>query len=163
MSVFKTTFSRALTVFPSDNAFIPNPALFVRLSFTTDGNPFVLIDDNADFLTQKVYPGDVVFNDNNATYATVVSVDSSTQLTLNADITPAADFDYVIYGMSPQANIGNPGCSIYVGGTGGDVAVITIGGDSVTFIAVPTGTILPVQVRQIPVTGSSPSNLIALW
>ena len=163
MSVFKTTFSRALRVFPSNDAVIPNPALFVSSGNTTDGNPFVLIDDNADFLTQKVYPGDVVYIDGTSTAATVVSVDSNVQLTLNADITPEGDIDYVIYGMSSQAGMGQTGCILHIGGTGGNVSVITIGGDYVTFYAVPTGSILPVQVMQIITIGSPAENLIALW
>jgi hypothetical protein len=163
MSVFKTTFSRALTVFQSNDAVIPNPALYVSGGNNTDTNPFELIDANADFLTQKVYPGDVVYNVSSQSYATVVSVDNSGQLTLNADIFLVIDEGYAIYAMSSQAGMGQTGCYLYIGGAGGDVAVITIGGEEVTFFSVPTGTVLPVQVRKIPTTGTSPSNIVALW
>ena len=161
MSVFKTTFSRALTVFPSDSSVIPNPALFVSMGTTTTfEDSFLLIDDNADFLTQKVYPGDVVYSENSS--ATVVAVQSATELALNASIIIGADQDYTIYGMSPQANIGNPGCYLYIGGTG-NVSVITIGGDQITFNGIPAGTTLPIQVRQLLASGTTATLINGLW
>jgi hypothetical protein len=161
MSVFKTTFSRGLRLFPSDNAIIPNPALFVSIGATTSfEDSFLLIDDNADFLNQKVYPGDVVYSDNSS--ATVVAVQSATELALNASIIIGADQDYTIYGMSPQANIGNPGCYLYIGGTG-NVSVITIGGDQITFNGIPAGTTLPIQVRQLLASGTTATLINGLW
>jgi hypothetical protein len=163
MSVFKTTFSRALEVYPSDNAVIPNPALFVSSGANTEGSPFVLIDENADFLTQKVYTGDVVFNDTTKTSATVVTVDTSSQLTLNADIFGDSGYNYIIYGMSSQANIGQPGCILYIDGTGGKLSVVTIAGDAVEFQTIPTGTVIPLQVREIKNIEGTADSIIALW
>jgi hypothetical protein len=163
MSVFKTTFSRALEVFPSDNAVIPNPALFVSSGTTSsgDGESTKLIDNEANFLTQKVYTGDVVCSGSQS--ATVVSVDSNIELTLNANITPLGGYDYTIYGMSSQAGIGQPGCCLYIGSTGGIVSVVTIGGDAVEFTAVPTGTVIPLQVREIKNIEGTADSIIALW
>tara|TARA_R110002050_G_scaffold280972_1_gene428193 strand:+ start:718 stop:972 length:255 start_codon:yes stop_codon:yes gene_type:complete len=53
------------------------------------------------------------------------------------------------------------GCLVYVGGTG-DLAVVTAGGDTVTFTAVPTGMILPVQIIKVLATGTTATSLIAL-
>lgn len=52
--------------------------------------------------------------------------------------------------------------ALYVGGAG-DVTVVTVGNDTVTFAAVPAGTILPVSVKQVRATGTTASNLVALY
>ena len=51
---------------------------------------------------------------------------------------------------------------IYVG-TAGNVAVRTIGGDTVTFTSVPAGTILPVMVDQVLSTGTTASNMVRYY
>lgn len=51
---------------------------------------------------------------------------------------------------------------LYVGGTG-NVAVMTIAGTSITFVAVPAGSILPVRCKRVLATGTSGSmNIVAL-
>lgn len=54
------------------------------------------------------------------------------------------------------------GCVLYVG-TGGDLAVVTVGGDSVVFANVQDGSFLPIQVLRVKATGTNASNIIALW
>ena len=51
--------------------------------------------------------------------------------------------------------------AIYVGGTG-DLAVVMIDGTTVTFKAVPAGTLLPVAVTRVNSTGTSATNIVAL-
>lgn len=51
--------------------------------------------------------------------------------------------------------------AIYVGGAG-NVAVVTEGGDSVTFTAPPVGTIIPVSVTQVKATGTTATLLVGL-
>ena len=51
--------------------------------------------------------------------------------------------------------------SIYVGGDG-NVAVITAGGDTITFQGVLGGTILPVKVKKVLATGTTATNLVGL-
>lgn len=51
---------------------------------------------------------------------------------------------------------------IYVGVTG-DVLLVTINGHTVTFAAVPAGSILPVQAKIVKATGTTATNLTALW
>lgn len=53
--------------------------------------------------------------------------------------------------------------AIYVGGGGNDVAVVLASGDTVTFKAVPTGTVLPIRVARVKSTGTTATNLVALW
>lgn len=161
MSVFKTSFSRALRAHPSDNADIAYPNAIESGSSTTV-SASKLIDSTGLFITNNVAVGDVIHNDTSGTAATVVSVDSQTQLTLNANIFTATAQSYTIYSMSSLTSMGNPGCMLYVGGAG-NVSVVTIGGDTITFSAVPAGTILPIQVDRLRATGTTATLVNALW
>lgn len=57
-------------------------------------------------------------------------------------------------------------CIVYVGNTG-DVTVLTAGDDTVTFSKAQVGTILggasPINVKRVFSTGTSASNLTAMW
>ena len=161
MSVFKTTFSRALRAHPSDNANIAYPAV-VTSGTNTSAVAFKLINSAATFVVDNIKTGDVVHNDTAGTAATVVSVDSATQLTLNADIFTTTAQAYAVYAMSAQTSMGNPGCFLYVGGTG-NVSVITLGNDQITFNGVPAGTTLPIQVVKLRSTGTTATLINALW
>jgi hypothetical protein len=162
MSVFKTTFSRALRVHPSNNADIAFPGAVNSIGTNTTATSLKLINSAATFITNPVYPGDVIHNDTAGTAATVVSVDSETQLTLNANIFTSTAQAYIIYSMSAQAGMGNSGCLLYVGGTG-NVSVVTIGGDTIIFNGVPVGTTLPIQVIRVRSTGTTATLINALW
>lgn len=57
------------------------------------------------------------------------------------------------------------GCrALYVGGAG-DISLITAFGDgtAVVFVGVPAGTILPVRCRRVRATGTTATNLVALF
>jgi hypothetical protein len=56
----------------------------------------------------------------------------------------------------------NNGCVLYVGGYG-DIRVLTVGGDDVTFVGVNGGTFIPVQVLRVFATGTTAIDIIALW
>ena len=51
---------------------------------------------------------------------------------------------------------------LYVG-TAGNVAVVMAGGQTVTFVGVPTGTLLPIRVSQVMATGTSALNMLGLY
>lgn len=161
MSVFKTTFTRALRAYPSDNADIPYPNT-IETGTSTTVVASKLVDSTGLFVTNNIATGDVIYNDTLGTAATVVTVDSQTQLTLNANIFTATAQAYTIYSMSSQTSFGNPGCFLYVGGTG-NVAVTTLGGDLLTFNGVPAGTTLPIQVERLRATGTTATLVNALW
>jgi len=161
MSVFKTTFTRALRAHPSDNADIAYPNT-IESGTSTSVVASKLVDSTGLFITNNVRVGDVVHNDTLGTAATVVTVDSETQLTLNANIFTATAQAFVVYSMSPQTSMGNPGCFLYVGGTG-NVSVVTIGGDIITFNSVPAGTTLPIQVLKLRATNTTATQVNALW
>lgn len=52
--------------------------------------------------------------------------------------------------------------AIYVGAVG-NVAVIMAGGESVTFNSVPAGTILPIVCNRVMSTGTTATQLVAIW
>jgi hypothetical protein len=56
----------------------------------------------------------------------------------------------------------NNGCVLYVGGYG-DVKVDTVGGDTVVFPGVNGGTFFPVQVTRVYATGTTATDIVALW
>jgi hypothetical protein len=161
MSVFKTTFSRALRVIPSDNAVIPSPYL-VHIGANTGVQTNKLISITGNFISDNVKTGDVVYDISAGTAATVVSVDSQTQLTLNANIFTTGGQSFRIYQQSSQTGNGNTGCYLYIGGSG-NVSVVTIGGDEVIFNAVPAGTTLPIQVLKVKSTGTTATLINSLW
>lgn len=60
------------------------------------------------------------------------------------------------------ADLGNTSRSIYVGSTG-DIAVHMVGeSSSVVFKSVPVG-ILPIRVDRVLATGTTASDIVALW
>lgn len=54
------------------------------------------------------------------------------------------------------------GCVLYVG-TGGNLRVLTSGGNDVTFANIADGTFLPVHVVRVFATSTTASNILALW
>lgn len=52
--------------------------------------------------------------------------------------------------------------ALYIG-TGGNLKVTTVDGSTVTFVGVPTGTILPVRAKIVFSTGSTASDVVALY
>jgi len=77
-----------------------------------------------------------------------------------AGITPSDTAN--IPNVSTQDGSGNNGCVLFIG-TGGDIKVKTAGGDEVTFTNVADGTFFPVQVVRVFATGTTASEIIALW
>jgi hypothetical protein len=148
--------SRAITVIPSDNADIPYPQS-VSTGSNTSTTSLKLINSNAKFITNGVKPGDIVYNLTSSTAATVVSVDSETQLTLNANIFTGTGRSYVVY---QQGN--NRGCVFYTGGAG-NLNVVTAGGDSILISGAVAGQYHPVHIKKILSTSTSASLIIAYW
>ena len=161
MSVFKTTFSRALRVIPSDNAVVPSVQ---QISTGTNTSVVTnqLVNSAGNFINLNVAVGDVVYNITDSTAATVVSVSSASVIVLNADIFAATSKTYVIYQQSAKTGSGNTGAFLFIGGAG-NVAVTTLGNDEVIFNAVPVGTILAVQVLKVKSTGTTATLINALW
>lgn len=163
MSVFKTTFSRALNVYPSDHANIPFPTV-ITSGTNTSTSTDQLVDNSVDFIALNVKEGDIVYNVTAGTSATVVNVTNSETLDLNADIFTTNPEEYIVYQASSQSGLGNQGCYLYIGESeGGKVTVTTIGGDIITFYGVLQGEVLPVQVIKLWVNNTAAAKILALW
>jgi hypothetical protein len=121
-----------------------------------------LVDTAATFVTNSVRTGDIVYNTTDGTAATVVSVTNQTTLVLNANIFLASNKDYVVYQASAQTTIGNQGCVLYIGGPG-NVTMTTNGSDNVTFVGLNGGQFVPVQCVKVFATGTTATNIIAIW
>lgn len=52
--------------------------------------------------------------------------------------------------------------ALYIGGAG-NVAVQTTGGDTVTFVGMLAGTILPVECRKLMSTNTTATNIVGLY
>lgn len=48
-------------------------------------------------------------------------------------------------------------------GTAGDVKVDTAGGNTVTFVAAAAGAIIPVRTKRVYATGTTASNIVAMY
>ncbi len=48
-------------------------------------------------------------------------------------------------------------------GTGGNIVIVTSGGETVTFTGVLSGSILPVRTHRVNSTSTTASNIVALW
>jgi hypothetical protein len=51
---------------------------------------------------------------------------------------------------------------IYIGGAG-DMVLITSGGETVTFVGLPAGFILPVRANVIKATGTTATSIVGLY
>lgn len=161
MGVQKLQANRALRIIPSNDALIPFPAV-IETGSSTSVVLNQLVDSTATFVTFNVKTGDIVYNTTSGLAATVVSVTSQTVLVLNKDIFTGAGQNYTVYNNSPETTIGNTGCVLYVGGAG-NVNVLTIGDDTVLFNAIPAGSFLPVQVKQVLSSLTTATLINALW
>lgn len=52
--------------------------------------------------------------------------------------------------------------AIYIGGAG-NLALITVGGDTVTFTNMSAGMIYPIRASRILATGTTATGIISLW
>lgn len=52
--------------------------------------------------------------------------------------------------------------ALYVGGAG-DVVAVDVGGDAVTFVGVQAGSVLPIVCKRVNATGTTATNIVALY
>lgn len=146
---------RALRVVTSDTINIPSAATEAVSGTNTSVSANNLVDSGVNFVNLQIQIGSIVYNTTDGSCAVVTSVAANT-LGLSANIFTATSKAYSIY-----ANSGNP-CVLYIGGAG-NLRVLTEGGDDVTFNGVLAGSYFPIQVYRVFATGTSATNIIAIW
>jgi hypothetical protein len=157
MSVYqKLQTATGLNIVSSDNASIPAPNVVASGSNGTTVTD-ELEDSTATFETRNVQVGDVVYNNVTLQAATVIKVIDETRLLLNANIFLSTGESYTVF-----ANNNDNACVLFIG-VGGKLRVITAGGQEVIFDSILGGTFLPVQVVKVFQTGTTATNLVALW
>lgn len=60
------------------------------------------------------------------------------------------------------SNLTRAARALFVGGAG-DIKVDTLGGDTVTFTGVVAGSILPVRILKVYSTGTTATNIVAVY
>ena len=156
MAYQKLQAGRAWSVNTSDNTDIPDIGTAGPTGTTTSGSATQLIDSNAKFLTSGVHLNMIIVNTTDNTQAVVIGIENGTTLTVSANIFAASGKAYEIYGGDQE------GAVLYIG-TAGNLKVTTVAGDEVTFQGINTGAFFPVHVKKVWATGTSASNIIALW
>jgi len=156
MAYQKLQAGRAWSVNTSDNTDIPDIGTAGPTGTTTSGSATQLIDTAATFLTSGVKLGMIIVNTTDGTQTVVEGVINDTTLTVADNVFAVTAKAYVIYGGEQE------GAVLYIG-TAGALKVTTIAGDAVTFIGINTGAFFPVQVAKVWATGTTASNIIALW
>jgi hypothetical protein len=156
MAYQKLQAGRAWKVYPSDNTDIPDIGTGGPTGTTTSGGTSQLIDNTKDFVTAGVKKGMIVVNTTDGTQTTVTSIENATTLNVKDNIFSVTSKAYQIYGGNQE------GAVLYIG-TAGDLKVETVAGDEVTFVGINTGAFFPVHVKKVFATGTSASNIIALW
>lgn len=156
MQADKTQYSSAISVITSDTVNIPDPAMYSGAGTSTSVVSNKLVDSAANFDISLL--GGTIYNTTDGTCANIVSVVSATQLLLSVDIFLATAKVYNAYQPTKME-----GFSVYVGTSSSkSLKVITMSGQTVTFVNVIQGTILPVNVSRVLKTGTDATNLIAL-
>jgi hypothetical protein len=76
-------------------------------------------------------------------------------------VTPNDNADLTLSGGTITEGSNNGAC-LFVG-TGGDIQVTMIGGQTVIFANIPDGTFLPIQVRRVWASNTNATDILALF
>lgn len=145
----------ALRVVTSDTINIPNPSTLAVSGTNTSTSANNLVDSGKNFVTLQIQVGSIVYNTTDGSCARVTSVAANT-LGLSANIFTATSKDYSIFAEN------NTPAVLYIGGAG-NVRVLTEGGSDVTFNGTLAGSYFPIQVLRVFDSGTTATNIIAIW
>jgi len=166
--------TQAITVVPNDVINIPEPGSY--LSGTNTGAGTTLDDATATFrdgqtnpagtgYSNRVVPGDIVYEPSTGTIAQIKVVDSNIKLTLSAPGLTGGGTSYDIYRASGgflNRKSGNEGFSLFVG-TAGDLTVIPASSENPVILKnVGNNSYVPLQVIRVLNSGTSASDILAL-
>ena len=155
MAYLKLQVSKGIAVSPSDSTPLPNPEFIMTTGTTTGTTTDKLVDSAASFTT-SVEVGNIVVNTTDNTMTNITAIDSDTTLSVDDDIFTSG----ATYTIFTQAERG--GAILYVGGAG-DIKLTTASGSILTFSSLNAGTFVPVQTIKVFSTGTTATNIIALW
>lgn len=71
-------------------------------------------------------------------------------------------YDFVLVTPSDVADLTVPLAAFYVG-TGGDLTVVSESGNEVTFANIQSGQFLPIRAVRVKTTGTTASDILALY
>lgn len=126
---------------------------------TSGGAGGVVNDTGATFITDGVKIGDLVFKPGSVSVASrVIMVNSETQIKIATPSVSVGD-NFTILSQSEEPAV------LYVGtaAAGATLKVRSAGGDDATFVNIQQGSFIPVQVKRVYNTGTSASNIVALF
>ena len=165
VQVGDTVFNTTDNSFALVAAVVSSTELTLSAAIITDAEAYSLYQGG---FVGKVSIGDLVLNETSKTL-TAVTVVAATQLTFGSDAFPDAGVAYRAYGNVSEMNSGTVAFVVYVGDATGaaatwsEVKVTTAAGNDVVFSHFPTGTFLPVQCLRVWSTGTSATDVVALW
>ncbi len=126
---------------------------------TSGGAGGVINDTGATFITDGVKIGDLAFKPGTASVASrVIAVNSETQIKIaTASISVGNAFTILSQSEEPAV--------LYVGtaAAGATLKVRSAGGDDATFVNIQQGSFIPVQVKRVYNTGTTATNIVALF
>jgi hypothetical protein len=156
MSYQKLQGRSALRVVSSDTINIPTTSTLAVSGTNSSVTADRLVDSFKNFNTLQIQVGSIVYNTTDGSSALVTSIPTNTSLALSANIFTATSKNYAVYAPNFEP------CVLYIGGAG-NLRVLTASGDDVTFTGVLAGSYLPVQVQRVFATGTTATNIIAIW
>lgn len=115
-----------------------------------------VVDSTATFETNGVKRGDLVVNTTDGVASRVLSVTNETTLEVITTGLFASTEGYEVWSETDEPAV------LYVGGAG-NARVRTVGGNDVAFNGLTAGQFVPVQVKRVYTTGTTATNLVALW
>ena len=134
---------------------------YALTAFGYDGTNSILTDSAATFISDGVQPGDVAYNVSTAfAGGRVLAINSETQIVVAGVIASAAGTQFTILKGSNEPAV------LYVGttpSTNVKIKVRTSGGDDITLHNPPEGSFLPVQVKRVFLTGTTATDVLALF
>ena len=134
---------------------------YTLTAFGYDGTNSTLTASGATFISDGVQPGDVAYNVSlTLAGGRVLAINSETQIVVAGVIASAVGTQFPILKGSSESAV------LYVGttpSTNAKIKVRTSGGDDITLHNPPEGSFLPVQVKRVFLTGTTVTDVLALF
>jgi len=117
----------------------------------------LLEDSAAKFITDGIKAGDLVVNRSSTNSSSrVVAVQSETELTVQTTGLFTTGDSFEIWSESTEPAV------LYIGGAG-NLKCVTMGGDVIDLLGLAAGSFIPIQIKGIRATGTTATNIVALF